>query len=121
MSAAGLGNMATDLLAALRNASNAFSVCPTAFSAISRTTSGTCMVIFGSIADFSIDLFRDVAPFAASAVFEIEDTCRDGETLCGDFLFAVFFVERASLSARIMPFLVRLYRPPELWLCLSSY
>jgi hypothetical protein len=65
------------------------------------------MVIFGSIADFSIDLFRDVAPFAASAVFEIEDTWW-GETLCGDFLFAVFFVERASLSARIRPLLVRL-------------
>jgi hypothetical protein len=66
------------------------------------------MVIFGSIADFSIDLFSDVAAFAASAVFEIADIWRDGEALCGDFLFAVFFGERASSSARIMPFLIRL-------------
>src|SRR5260370_37725535 len=71
MSAAGLGLgiMSTDLLAALRNASNALSACSTVFSATSRTASGTCMVIFGSIADFSFGLLRDVATVAASAGF----------------------------------------------------
>ena len=45
--------MATDWWAALRNALNALSACPTVVSANSRTASGTCIFI---AADFSIDV-----------------------------------------------------------------
>jgi len=66
------------------------------------------MVIFGSIADFSIVLLRDVATIAASAGFEESVIWRGREAFFGDFLLVVAFVERASSSARTMPVLFRL-------------
>jgi len=66
------------------------------------------MVIFGSIADFSFGLLRDVATVAASAGFEESVIWPGREAFFGDFLLAVAFVERASSSAWTMPFLFRL-------------
>jgi hypothetical protein len=66
------------------------------------------MVIFGSIADFSIDLLRDVATVAASAGFEESVIWRGWEAFFDDFLLVVASVERASSLARTMPFLFRL-------------
>src|SRR6476660_8887527 len=73
MSAAGLGIAAADWLAARRNVSNAFSVCSTALSPISRTASGTFIVVFGSIVDFSLVLLGDVASVPAAFFGELSD------------------------------------------------
>jgi len=91
--------MATDCLAALRNAPKAFSVCSTAFSPISRTASGTWIAIFGSsISDFSIGVLRDVATLTALVVFEEDSTSCGLEASFDDFLLTVFFCGTCFLN-----------------------
>jgi hypothetical protein len=67
----------------------------------------TCIVIFGSVAVFSIGPADGVSPAANSTLSEDSSIWGGGKIFFGGFLLVVFVAERASAFDWIRPFLFR--------------